>query len=52
MKPSIIVPAFSEERTIAALLNTVSDVDLGSLGLEREILVVSHSSTDAPGGAA
>ena len=47
MKLSIIVPAFNEERTIVALLNAVRDVDLGALGLEREILVVSDGSTDA-----
>jgi dolichol-phosphate mannosyltransferase len=47
VKLSIIVPAFNEERTIGALLSAVRDVDLGGLGLEREILVVSDGSTDA-----
>ena len=46
MKLSIIVPAFNEARTIAALLEAVRAVDLGGLGLEREILVVSDGSTD------
>ena len=46
VKLSIIVPAFNEARTIAALLEAVRAVDLGGLGLEREILVVSDGSTD------
>ncbi len=46
MKLSIIVPAFNEARTIAALLEAVRAVDLGSVGLEREIVVVSDGSTD------
>ena len=46
MKLSIIVPAFNEARTIAAVLEAVRAVDLGGLGLEREILVVSDGSTD------
>ncbi|HSY38160.1 MAG TPA: glycosyltransferase family 2 protein [Polyangia bacterium] len=46
MKLSIIVPAFNEARTLAALLAAVRAVDLGGLGLEREILVVSDGSTD------
>ncbi len=46
MKLSIIVPAFNEARTIAPLLEAVRAVDLGRLGLEREILVVSDGSTD------
>jgi len=46
VKLSIIVPAFNEARTIAALLDAVRAVDLGGLGLEREILVVSDGSTD------
>ena len=47
MKLSIIVPAFNEERTIVALLDAVRAVDLGRLGLEREVVVVSDGSTDA-----
>jgi len=46
VKLSIIVPAFNEARTIAALLEAVRAVDLGSVGLEREIVVVSDGSTD------
>jgi dolichol-phosphate mannosyltransferase len=46
VKLSIIVPAFNEARTIGALLEAVRAVDLGGLGLEREILVVSDGSTD------
>jgi dolichol-phosphate mannosyltransferase len=46
VKLSIIVPAFNEARTLAALLEAVRAVDLGGLGLEREILVVSDGSTD------
>jgi len=47
VKLSIIVPAFNEERTIVALLDAVRAVDLGRLGLEREVVVVSDGSTDA-----
>ena len=46
MKLSIIVPAYNEARTLAALLEAVRAVDLNGLGLEREILVVSDGSTD------
>jgi dolichol-phosphate mannosyltransferase len=46
VKLSIIVPAFNEAPTIAALLEAVRAVDLGGLGLDREILVVSDGSTD------
>ena len=52
MKLSIIVPAFNEARTIAALLEAVRAVDLGRLGLEREILVVSDGSTDGSAAVA
>lgn len=46
VKLSIIVPAYNEERTIAALLEAVRAVDLTGLELEREILVVSDGSSD------
>jgi glycosyltransferase involved in cell wall biosynthesis len=46
-KLSIIVPAYNEERTIAAMLAEVRKVDLARLGLEREIIVVSDGSKDA-----
>jgi len=45
-KLSIVVPAYNEERTIAGMLAEVRAVDLGRLGLEREIIVVSDGSTD------
>ena len=48
MKLSIIVPAFNEARTIAAVLEAVRAVDLGGLGLEREILVVSDGVPRQP----
>jgi len=43
---SIVVPAYNEERTIAAMLDEVRAVDLGAIGVERQIIVVSDGSTD------
>jgi dolichol-phosphate mannosyltransferase len=44
---SIVVPAYNEERTIAAVLEQVRAVDLGPLGVDKEIIVVSDGSSDA-----
>ncbi|HVL69322.1 MAG TPA: glycosyltransferase family 2 protein [Vicinamibacterales bacterium] len=43
---SIVIPAYNEERYIGALLEQISAVDLGSLGLRREIIVVDDCSRD------
>ena len=43
MRLSILVPVYNEERTIAALLDRVLEVDLG---VEKEIVVVDDASRD------
>jgi len=43
MRLSILVPVYNEERTLAALLDRVLEVDLGA---EKEIVVVDDASTD------
>ena len=43
---SIVIPAYNEERYIGTLLNQIVAVDLASLGLTREILVVDDCSKD------
>jgi glycosyltransferase involved in cell wall biosynthesis len=45
-KLSIVVPAYNEERFIGTLLAQIAAVDLASLGLEREILVIDDGSRD------
>lgn len=45
MKLSIVIPAYNEQYTIAAVLDTVRCVDIGSI--EREIIVVDDCSTDS-----
>ena len=45
-KLSIVIPAYNEERFIGALLEQIAAVDLASLGIEREILVVDDGSRD------
>jgi glycosyltransferase involved in cell wall biosynthesis len=45
-KLSIVIPAYNEERFIGALLAQIAAVDLASLGLAREILVVDDGSRD------
>jgi glycosyltransferase involved in cell wall biosynthesis len=44
---SIVIPAYNEERYIGTLLDQIGKVDLESLGLEREIIVVDDCSTDS-----
>ena len=46
---SIVIPAYNEERFIATLLQQVRDVDLQSIGVSREIIVVDDCSTDRTG---
>jgi dolichol-phosphate mannosyltransferase len=43
---SIVIPAYNEERYIGALLEQVAAVDLSSLGLAKEIIVVDDCSRD------
>jgi glycosyltransferase involved in cell wall biosynthesis len=43
---SIVIPAYNEERFIGTLLQRIRDVDLQSLGIAKEIIVVDDCSTD------
>jgi glycosyltransferase involved in cell wall biosynthesis len=43
---SIVIPAYQEERFIGALLEKVIAVDLGPLGMTKEIIVVDDGSRD------
>ncbi|MDP4230095.1 MAG: glycosyltransferase family 2 protein [Bacteroidota bacterium] len=43
---SIIIPVFNEEHSVAELLRSVLAVDLGLLGLEKELVVVDDASSD------
>ncbi len=45
-KLSIVIPAYNEERTIAAILDRVRGVVLIA-GMEKEVLIVNDCSTDA-----
>ncbi|MEL6638772.1 MAG: glycosyltransferase family 2 protein [Bacteroidota bacterium] len=45
-KLSIVIPAYNEERTMAAILDRVREVELIE-GLEKEVLIVNDCSTDA-----
>jgi glycosyltransferase involved in cell wall biosynthesis len=43
---SIIIPVYNEEASVASLIDTVLGVDVGPLGLDRELVVVNDASTD------
>jgi glycosyltransferase involved in cell wall biosynthesis len=43
---SIVIPVYNEEKFVQELVRTVLDVNLESLGLEREIIIVNDASTD------
>ena len=43
---SIIVPVYNEARTVATILEAVLAIDLSSLGITKEIIVVNDASTD------
>ena len=43
---SIVIPAYNEERFIAALVSKVLDVDLSRFGMTRQVLVVDDGSKD------
>jgi glycosyltransferase involved in cell wall biosynthesis len=45
-KLTIVIPAYNERRTLRSLLCAVLDVDLSTIGLTKEILVVDDGSTD------
>ncbi|HEX5417868.1 MAG TPA: glycosyltransferase family 2 protein, partial [Chloroflexota bacterium] len=45
MKLSVIIPAYNEKATIAAIVNRVRDVTLAD-GWEKEIIVVDDGSRD------
>jgi len=43
---SIVIPAYNEERFIGTLLQQIDAVDLGQLGLSKEVIVVDDCSKD------
>jgi dolichol-phosphate mannosyltransferase len=43
---SIVIPAYNEERFIGTLLDQIARVDLASLGVGREVIVVDDCSDD------
>ena len=43
---SIVIPAFNEERFIGTLLEQIRAVDIASLGLAKEVIVVDDCSVD------
>ncbi|MBI4016510.1 MAG: glycosyltransferase family 2 protein [Candidatus Aenigmarchaeota archaeon] len=43
---SIIIPAYNEEKSINELLNRVKSVDLSSLNVDKELIVVNDGSKD------
>jgi cellulose synthase/poly-beta-1,6-N-acetylglucosamine synthase-like glycosyltransferase len=45
-KVSIIIPVHNEEKTLGELLRLVCAVDLSSLSIEKEIIVLDDGSTD------
>jgi glycosyltransferase involved in cell wall biosynthesis len=46
MTLSIIIPVFNEKKTILEVLKKVEGVDLGSFGIQKEIIIVDDGSTD------
>ena len=45
MKLSVIIPAYNEEKTIAAILDRVREVQLTG-GMEKELIIVDDHSSD------
>lgn len=43
---SIVIPVYNEEHSVASLVDTVLGVDLHSIGLEKELIIVNDASTD------
>lgn len=46
MKLSIIIPVYNEQQTIRKILEEVAKVDLGDLGITKEVVIVDDGSTD------
>jgi dolichol-phosphate mannosyltransferase len=46
MRVSVLIPAYHEQATIADVVRQVGDVDIESLGLDKEIIVCDDGSTD------
>lgn len=46
MRLSILIPAYQEERTIGEVLRRVGEVDIASVGFEKEIIVCDDGSSD------
>jgi len=46
MTLSIVIPVFNEKNTISEILKRVERVDLGSLGFDKEIIIVDDGSRD------
>jgi glycosyltransferase involved in cell wall biosynthesis len=43
---SIVIPAYNEERFLGTLLQRIREVDLGPLGITKEIIVIDDCSRD------
>ena len=46
MKLSVVIPAYNEANFIGSLLGKIEQVELASLGLEKQIIVVNDCSVD------
>ncbi len=46
MKLSVIIPAYNESSTIKELISKVKEVDLSSMGVDKEIIVINDCSKD------
>lgn len=46
MTLSILIPTFNEEKTILEILRKIKEVDLTSLNLEKEIIIIDDNSKD------
>src|SRR5436190_11977127 len=49
---SIVIPAYNEARFIGTLLEQIQAVDLGRLGIQKQIIVVDDCSADGTAGIA
>ena len=45
-KLSILMPAYNEERTIEAIVKKIEKVDLESIGVKKELIIVDDGSKD------
>ncbi len=46
MKLSIIIPVYNEKDTIAKIISIIEKVDLSSIGVTKELVIVDDGSTD------